>query len=145
MPILKRRVDSSPNFVSFFSFMKYNSSVFFLAQTIYTLLKTSPLKWKFLRLLSARVNFCQILYANLETTSWFLCKFCIPLQFHERLFLSSFLAQTIYTLLKRSPLKWKFLRLLGARVKFCQIPYTNFETTSRFLYKFCIPPQFPER
>ena len=117
----------------------------FLTQTIYTLLKRSPLKWQFLRLLSARVKFCQIPYANFETTSWFFSKFCIPLQFRERLFLCTFSAQTIYTLLKRSPLKWQFLWLLSARVKFCQIPYANFETTSRFLSKFCIPLQFLER
>ena len=32
-----------------------------------------------------------------------------------------FLAQTIYTLLKRTSFKWKFLTLSSARVKFCQI------------------------
>ena len=58
--------------------------LYFLAQTIYTLLKTTSLKWNFLRLLSAQVKFCQIPYANFERTSRFLCKFCIPLQFHER-------------------------------------------------------------
>ena len=105
----------------------------------------SPLKWKSLRLLSAQVKNCQISYVSFETTSRFLHKFCIPLQFHERLLLCTFLAQTIYTLLKRSPLKWKFLRLLSAQVKFCQIPYANFETTSRFLFKFCIPLHFHDR
>ena len=75
----------------------------------------------------------------------FLCKFCISLQFHERQLLYTFLAQTMYTLLKRTPLKWKFLRLSSGRVKFCQIPYANFERTSRFLSKFCIPFQFHER
>ena len=145
MPILKRGAGSSTNFVSLFSCMKDNSSILFLAQTIYTLLKSNPLKWKFLRLSSAQVKICQISYVNFETTSWFLSKFCIPLQFHERLFLCSFLAQTIYTLLKRSPLKWKLWGLLSARVKFCLIPYANFETRSRFLYKFCIPLQLHER
>ena len=72
-------------------------------------------------------------------------KFCIPLQFHERLLLCTFLAKTIYTLLIRSPLKWKSLRLSSARVKICQIPYANFETACRFLSKFCIPLQFHER
>ena len=91
----------------------------FLAQTLCTLLKRSPLKWKCLRLSSVRVKFRQIPYANFETTSRFLSKFCISLQFHERLFHCTFLAQTIHTLLKRNPLKWKYLRLLGARVKFC--------------------------
>ena len=114
----------SSNFASIFSFMR-DYSCSFLAQAIYTLLKRSSLKWKFLRLSSASVKFCQIPYANFETSTWFLSKFCIPLQFHERLFLCTFLAQTIYTLLKRSPLKWKFLRLSSAQVKFCQIPYVN--------------------
>ena len=99
MPILKARVDSSPNFVSLFSFMKDNSSVLFLAQTMYTLLKRSTSKRKFLRLSSASVKFCQIPSANFEMTRRFLSKFCIPLQFHERLLLCTFLAQTIYNLL----------------------------------------------
>ena len=110
----------------------------FLAETMYTLLKRSSLKWKFLRLSSARVKFCQIPYANFETTSWFLSKFCIPFQFYERLFLCTFLAQTIYNLLKRTTLKWKFLRLPIARVKIHQIPHVNFEMTSQFLFKVCI-------
>ena len=45
MPILKLQRDSSPNFESLFSFMKdYLFLCTFLAQTIYTLLKRSPLK-----------------------------------------------------------------------------------------------------
>ena len=98
-----------------------------------------------MRLSSAQIKFCQIPYANFEMRSWLLSKFWIPLQFHERLLLCTFLAKTIYTLLIRSPLKWKSLRLLSAPVKICQIPYANFETTSRFLSKFGIPLQFHER
>ena len=60
---------------------------------------------KVLRLLSALVKFCQIPYVNFETKSQFLSKCSIPLQFHERLILCTFLAQTIYTLLNRIPLK----------------------------------------
>ena len=133
MPILKRQVDFSPNFVSLFIFMKDYSSVLFLAQTIYSLLKRSPLKWKFWWLRSGQVKNCKISYVNFETTSQFLSKFYIPLQFHATLFLCTFLPQTLCTLLKRSPLKWSFLRLLIARVKFYQIYYANFETTSLFL------------
>ena len=87
----------------------------------------------------------QIPYANFETTSRFLSKFSIHLPFYERLLLCTFLAQTMYNLLKRSPLKPKLLRLSSARVKFCQNPYAKFETTSRFLSKFCIPLQFHKR
>ena len=78
-------------------------------------------------------------------TSRFCSKVCIPLQFYERLFLCTFLAQTVYALLKKSPLKWTFLRFSSTQVKICQIPYANFETTSRFLFKFCIPLQFHEK
>ena len=52
-----------------------------------------------------------------------------------------FLAQTLYTVLnvlKRSPLKGKFLRFSSARAKLRQIPYVNFELTSQFFYKFSI-------
>ena len=93
----------------------------FLAKTIYTLLIRSPLMWKFLRLSSTRVKFCQITYANFEMTRTFLYKFYILFQFHERQLLYTFLAQTIYTFLKRSPLKWKSLRLSSAQVTICQI------------------------
>ena len=46
--------------------------------------KRSSLKWKSLRLSSTQVKICQIPYANFKTTSRFLSKFFIPLQFHER-------------------------------------------------------------
>ena len=98
-----------------------------------------------MRFLSTQLKICQIVYFNYKTTSPFLLKLCISLQFHGRLFPCSFLAQTIYTLLNRSPLKWKFLRLSSARVKFSQIPYPKFEATSWFLSKFCIFLQFHER
>ena len=37
-----------------------------------------------------------------------------------------------------------FLRLSSTRVKFCHIPYANFEMMSRYLSKFIIPLQFHE-
>ena len=80
----KPQVSFSSKFAYLFSFMKDNSSVLFLAQTTYTLLKRRLLKWRFLRLSNAQVKICQISYVNLETASRFLSKFCIPLQFYER-------------------------------------------------------------
>ena len=44
----------------------------------------------------------------------------------------------------KEPIK-KNLDFSSARVKFCEVPYAKFETTSRFLSKFCIPLQFHER
>ena len=86
-----------------------------------------------------RSNFVKILMPILKWGVDSSPNFVSLSNFHERLLFCTFLAQTIYTLLKRSPLKWKFLRFSSARVKFCQIPYANFETRSRFLSKFCIP------
>ena len=71
IPILKRQVDSAPNFVSLFSFMKYKSSIIYLFYMFY--------KWKFLRFSSVRVKFCQIPYANFEMRSRFVSKICISL------------------------------------------------------------------
>ena len=99
---------------------------FFSSNNIYFAQK-EPIKRNIFELSSAQVKICQIPYVNFETTSRFLSKFCIPLQFHERLLLCTFLAQTIYTLLIRSPLKWKSLRLLSTQVKICQIHYGNFK------------------
>ena len=67
MSFTKQQVSFSSNFVSLFSFMKDNSSTF-VAQTMYTLLKRSPLKWKFLRLTSALVKIHQIPHVNFEMT-----------------------------------------------------------------------------
>ena len=74
-----------------------------------------------------------------ETTSRFLSKFCISFQFHERLFLCTFLVQRIYTFPKRSQLKWTFFRFLSVPDKFCEIPSASFEIRIRFLSKFCVP------
>ena len=133
-PILKRQVHSSPNFVSLFNLMKNNSSVTFISNNVYFAQK-QPIKVKIFETFESSGQIYQIPYGNFETTSRFLSKFCISLQFHERQLLCTFLSQTIYTLLKSSLLKWKFLRLLNTRVKICQILYINFEMTSWFLSK----------
>ena len=142
MSFSKQQASFSSNFASLFSVMKDNFSN---CSNNTQFAQKEPIKVKILRILSTKVKICQIPYTNFETASQFLSKFCISLQFHERLFLCTFLAQAIYTLLKRSPLKGKFLRLSSARLKLYQIPYANFETTTRFLSKFCIPLQFHER
>ena len=138
MPILKRQVTSAPIFVSFFSFIKDYFSVIFLAQTIYILLKKSQIKWKFLRFWSAWVKFCQIPYANFETTSRFLSNFCMFLQFHKRLFLCTFLSSNNIYFAQKEPIPMKIFEILESRVIFYQIPDGNSETTIRFLSNFCI-------
>ena len=105
MPTLKRQADSSANFVFLFSFMKDNSSVLFLTQTIYTLLKRSLSKWNFLILLSAQVKICPIPDVSLETSSRFLSKFCIPLQFYKRSFLCTFFSWNNISFSQKEPMK----------------------------------------
>ena len=51
---------------------------------------------------------------------------------------TTFVAQTIYTLVTRNQLKQKyFLDFSSARVKICEV-YVNFKTTSQFLLNFCV-------
>ena len=143
MSILKQ-VDSSRNFVSLFSFMKDNPLYFFSSNNIYFAQK-EPIKVKIFETFEYSGQ-------NLSNSlSQFWNDKSIPLQMLHPSSVSwkitrlYFLPQTIYTLLKRSLLKWKFFRLPSAQVKICHIPYANFETTSKFLSKFCIPLQFHER
>ena len=120
------------------------SLFFFSSKKIY-FARWEHIKVKFFKTFECSGQIFQISDANFEGTSRFLSKFCISLQFQETLFIWVFLLQPVYTLLDRSPLKWNFLRLWSARVKFCQIPYNNFETTSWFLSKFCVSLQLHER
>ena len=139
MPILKRQVSSSSIFVSLLVYMTHNSFVNFKLLNFLLWTKGSHQSSNFDTLECSGENllnsschfpsnksvFLQILHHS--SMSWKITLLC------------TFLTQTIYTLLKRIPLKWKCLRLSSARIKICQIPYINFETTSWILSKFFIP------
>ena len=101
--------------------------------------QNDPIKIPILTISNALVKICQITHVIFQATSQFFFKSCITLHCHERWPVSTFLAQAIYTLLKRRLIKWKFLRLLSAQVTICQIPYVNLETSSRFLSNFWYP------
>ena len=55
-----------------------------------------------------------------------------------KILLCTFLAQTLYTLVTRSPWKSKLFRLSSAWVKIRQIPHVNFKMISQFLFNFCV-------
>ena len=55
----------------------------FLAQILYSLLKSSPLTCRFLKFSSAQVKTCQISHDNLELTSQFIFNFCIIARCHD--------------------------------------------------------------
>ena len=75
---------------------------FFLAQTLYTLVKSNSLKLKFLRFLSAQVKIHQIPHINFELTSRILFKFCIIFPSHDGELLCKFQVHTFPTLDKRT-------------------------------------------
>ena len=143
MSILKRQVSSLSIFVSFSIVMTHNFSVYFKLIHFQLWTKGSHQSSNFDTLERSGENlpnsschfpsnksvFLQILHHSSMLWETTLLYFVSP----------------IYTLLKRSPLKWKCLRLLSGQVKICEIPYINFQTTSRFLSKSCIPLQFHAR
>ena len=82
---------------------------FFLAQALYTLVKSSSLKFKFLRFLIARLKIHQITHVNFELTSQLLFKFCIILHSHDTELPYKFQAHTFSTLDKSTQEKTQFL------------------------------------
>ena len=137
--ILNIQVNFFSNFVSFFIVTTHNTLVN-LKLIYFPFWIKRPNKSPHLRLLCSSENlpnsschflshkslFLQILHHSLA--SWNIS----PLYF---------LAQILYTLVKSSPLKCKFLRLSSAQVKICQIAYVNFKMTSQFLLRFFITLQ----
>ena len=109
MSILKAQVSFPSNVILVFSAIKHNSSIIFLAQTLYTLVNSNLLKCKFLRFSSARVKICQMPHVNFELTSQFLFKFGIILHCHDTKLPCKFQAHTFSTLNKRTPSKFQFL------------------------------------
>ena len=81
--LLKTQVSFLSNVLSVCSTIKHNSSILFLAQTVYTLVKSNLLKCKFLKFSSARVKICQMSHVNYELTSQFLFKFSIIRHCHD--------------------------------------------------------------
>ena len=137
MPILKQQVDSSPNFVSLSVSWKI-IPLYFFSSNIYTFLKRSILKWKCLRLSSARVKIRQIPHVNVKMTSQFLFKFCIILLCHDTTPLWILSSHFFYFGLK-DPIEIPIFRLSSAAVKIGHIPHVSFQTTSQFFFKFGPP------
>ena len=141
MSFLKAQVSFPSNVASIFSAIKQNSPILFLAQTLYTLFKRSPLKCKFLRFSSARVKICQIPHVSFELTSQFLFNFCIILHCHDTKLPCKFSAHTFSSLDKRTPSKSQFLDFRTCSGENLLNSYVIFESKSHFPFKFCISNQ----
>ena len=125
MSFLKAQVIFPSNFASIFSAIKHNSSILFLAQTLYTLVKSSLLKCKLLRFSTAWVKICQIPHVNFELSSQLFSKFCIILHCHDTKLPCKFYTHKFSTRLKDA-IKAPIWKLSNALVKICQIPHVNF-------------------
>ena len=132
---LKAQVIFPSNFASIFSAIKHNSSILFLAQKLYNLVKSSPLKCKFLRFSIARVKTCQLLHVNFVLVCQFLFKVCIIHHCHD---ITSvwFLSSYIFNFRQKYGIKVSISRLPSALVKICQIPHVNFWKQAGFLSNF---------
>ena len=114
-------------------------------QALYTLVKSSLLKCKFLRLSSDRVKIRQIPYVNFESTSQFLFRFFIILQCQHITPLYIF-SLCIFYFVQKDPMKISMVTLSSVLVKICQIPQVIFQTINRFFFfKFCLTLQCHER
>ena len=102
---LEAQVSFPSNFASIFSAIKHNSSILFLAQTLYTLFKRSPLKCKFLRFSSAWVKIRQIPHVIFESTSQFSFKCCINIYCHQAKLLYTFFSSNIIYFVQKMPIK----------------------------------------
>ena len=90
MSFSKQQVSFSSNFASLFIVMKDNSSVLFEVKRHILCIKGTNQSANFLRFLSARVRFHQILVI-FEATNQFFFKFYITFQCHEVQLVCSFL------------------------------------------------------
>ena len=147
MSTLKRHVSSSSIFESFFIVMTHNYSVKF--KIIHFLL------WAKGSHQSSNLDTFECSCENLpnpachfpSNKSGFFLFFFFQILHHSSMSwkitpLHFFSLKNIY-FAQKEPIKVKIF--LSAQVKICQIPYVSFETTSWFLFKFCIPLQFHER
>ena len=137
MSILKRQVNSSSDFSSFFSVITYNSSVNFKLIHFLLWTKGSHENTNFdifkcfdenlLNLWCHFPNhisvFLQILHDS--SVSWNIL--ILP---------CTFLGQTLYNLHKRDQSKCKYFRLFSVQIKIHQILVIS-ETKNKFLFRFC--------
>ena len=137
--LFKRAQVNFPSiFASIISTIKHNSSVLVLAQIQHTLVKSSPLRCKSLRFLSARIKICQILKSilNWQFNSCISFESLFIVMTHNSLVN---LKLTHFLLWIKGPNKSpNFQTFKYGLVKIFQIPLVIFGTSNQFSFNFCI-------
>ena len=113
---------SSWIFISHFIVIAHNSTEIWSSYIFY-FGQNDLIKVPILTLVSALVKICKIPHVIFQAQQASYSSILHHSSVSWKIIPLYFLAQTVYTLLKRTSLKSKFLRLSCARVKFCQIPY----------------------
>ena len=131
------QVNSFSNFASFFIAMTHSSPVNFKLLHFILWIKGSHESPNFKALKCSDENLPKLSCHFLNYKSIFL-QFFHHSRVSWKITLLHFFSASIIYFGQNEPIKCKFLRLLSARVKVCQISYVNFETTSQFLFKFLI-------
>ena len=134
MSFLKAQFSFPSNVASVFTAIKHNSPILYLAQTLYTLLKKSPLKCKFMRFSSAWVK---ISHVNFELISQLLFKFCIIRHCHDTQFPCKFETHTFLTLDKTMPSSSQFGDFHVLWWKLARFLMSIFRNSGQLSFKFC--------
>ena len=132
------QVSFPSNFGSSCSSIKNNSSVLFLAQTLYTLVKSSSLKFKFLRFSSARIKISQILISILNWQVKFSSIFASFFIFITHISSVNFKLIHFLFWIKGPNKSPTFDTFESALVKICKIPHVIFASTSQFSFNVSI-------
>ena len=120
-----------------FSVIKDNSSVFFLAQTSYSLDKNSPSKWDFLDFWVVGWKFTKFLMSFLEPRNRFSFNFASLLSARKHNS-SVFCHLNFICFGKKDLIQVQIFRLSTACMKINRIPYVIFQATCQFSFKICI-------
>ena len=115
-----------------------------LGQTLYTLVTRSPLKDKFVQLLSARVKFAKFFLSiskrQVNSSSIF-----YHFSLSQHVTALYILSLYIFYFGQKDPIKVPILTLSSALVEICKIANVIFQTTIQFFLKFCMFLQCHER
>ena len=131
MSILKRQVNSSLDFSSFFSVM-HISPLYIFSPYIFNFGQKDPMKVPILTFSSVLMKICQIYHVIFPSQVSFSSNFAWLFS----VLFCTFLGQTFYTLYKRDQSKCKFFRVFSTWIKIHQI-FVIFETKIGFSFKFC--------
>ena len=111
--------------------------IFFLSQTLYTFKKSSPSKCKFSDIAQRVLNFTKLFMSFFKKTSVFLQTLDHSSVSWEITLLYIF-SWDFICYWQNEPIKVQDFRLLTAHLKTNQIPYVIFQTTSQFIFRYCI-------